>query len=186
MSQIIHGEDVDVPDLQRRDELGILANMVARLARELRASRRRDHEHREELMRRVEELSSAYATQEKLLVQSRDVAGSVLEPFRGLLLVPLPAALDAARASRLLTSLLDRTARAEVVILHLGTAEPVSTETAAILLRMGQSLRHGGARCILSGARGPLPAPLAALSPCEALPHALTAARDLVGHRITR
>ena len=35
ISQIIHGEDLDFPDLQRRDELGILANMLSRLAREL-------------------------------------------------------------------------------------------------------------------------------------------------------
>jgi anti-anti-sigma regulatory factor len=137
-------------------------------------------------MRRVEELSAAYATQEKLLVQSRDVSCSVLELHAGLLLVPLPPALDGARASRLLSSLLDRSARAEVVILHLTSAEPVSTEVAALLLRIGQSLRHGGARCILSGAPGLLPAPLAALAPCEALADALTAALDLIGYRISR
>lgn len=186
MSQIIHGEDVDVPDLQRRDELGILANMVARLARELRASRRRDQEHREELMHRVEELSSAYATQEKLLAQRRDVAFPVLELLTGLLLVPISAPLDGPRASRLLSTLLDRADRAEVVILHLSAPEPVSPEGAALLLRIGQSLRHGGARCIVSGARPPLPSPLAALSPCEALPDALSAALDLIGYRITR
>jgi rsbT co-antagonist protein RsbR len=186
MSQIIHGEDVDLPDLQRRDELGILANMVARLARELRASRRRDAEHREELVRRVEELSAAYATQEKLLVQSREVAFPVLELSAGLVLVPLSGALDTPRVSRLLSTLLAREGRAEVVILHLAVPEPISADRAARLLRLGQSLRHAGARGILSGAPPALPPPLAALSPCETLPDALAAALDLLGYRMTR
>jgi rsbT co-antagonist protein RsbR len=188
LSQIILGEDLDIPDLQRRDELGILANMVSRLARELRARRRDEHEHRRELERRVEELSAAYATQERLLTTIRSMPCPILTLHEGILLVPFSGAVDAARFGYMLPKLLDRVAaeHAAAVILHLAAPDPISPEGAALLAHAAQSLRKTGARPVLSGAPKPLPAAFASFTSCETLQEALTASLDLIGYRITR
>lgn len=188
MSEIIHGEDLEVPDLQRRDELGILVNMVSRLARELRARRRQDSERHLELTRRVEELQSAYETQEKLLAAIRSLPSPILELHEGLLLVPIAGAIDATRIGYVLPGLLERIAalRPEVVLVHSSGGEPLSPEVVALLLRAGQSIRHAGARPILCGVALPHPASLALLTPCETLQEALIAGLDHIGYRITR
>lgn len=188
MSQIILGEDLDVPDLQRRDELGLLANMVSRLAQELRARRRREQEHRRELERRVAELSTAYETQEKLLGTIRSLPSPILDLHEGILLVPITGTLDTTRIGFVARTLVEHVAakRSEVVIVHLASPDPVSSEAVALLLRTAQSLRQLGARMLLAGLPLPHPASLAALTPCETLSEALTAALDLIGYRITR
>lgn len=187
LSAIIHGEDLDVPDTQRRDELGILANMVSRVARELQARRRRDQATHRELTRRVDELQSAYETQEKLLSAIRNLPAPILEPYEGILLVPLGGPLDPTRVQQILRSLLDRAAahRPEAVILHLA-ADAEGSDSIALLLRMGQSLRQAGTRPILSGVSSPHPPALSALTPCETLQEGLSAALDHLGYRITR
>ncbi len=194
LSQIIHGEDLDIPDLQRRDELGILANMVSRLAHELRASRRQDRQYREELEHRVEQLQAAYTTQEKLLATIRELPSPVLEPYKGVLLVPIVGASDAARISQLAPALLERVAahRPRAVIFHLATGASVTPEAAAVLLRACHSTRHFGAQPMLSGIEtGEGNARLGGVDfthvmPCERLEDALVAALDLCGYRITR
>jgi rsbT co-antagonist protein RsbR len=191
ISQIIHGEDVDLPDLQRRDELGILANMLSRLARDLSSARRRDLEYHSELEQRVAQLQSAYLTQEKLLGTIRELSSPILELHEGILLLPLVGALDAARVSSVLPTLLDRIAadRPRVVILHV-TDGPIPGEPATLLLRAEQSARHFGARMILSGvdraARPEAGIDLSSFTPCADLQEALAAALDFVGYRITR
>jgi rsbT co-antagonist protein RsbR len=188
LSAIIHGEDLEVPDQNRRDELGILANMVSRLARELRDRRRQDLEHARELERQVEELSTAYQTQEKLLSAIRSLPSPVLDLHEGLLLVPVSGTVDAARIAYILPSLRERLTarRPEVVILHLTASEPLTAEAAALLLRAGQSLHKAGVRPILSGAVAPIPPSLASLTPCDSLQEALLTAFDFIGYRITR
>jgi rsbT co-antagonist protein RsbR len=192
ISQIIHGEDLDLPDLQRRDELGILANMVSRLARELGAARRRDLQYRTELEHRVDQLQSAYRTQEKLSATIRELSSPVLEPHEGVVLLPIAGALDAARIADVMPALLEHIAarRPRAVILHATSAESLTSEAAALVLRAEQSARHFGARLILSG----LPPEAARagrldvsrLTPCRHLHEALITALDIAGYRITR
>ena len=186
ISQIIHGEDLDVPDLQRRDELGILANMLSRLARELGAARRRDREHRAELERRVEELQMAYDTQEVLLTTLRRLRSPLLEPHPGVLLVPLVGALNAARASHEMPALLERLVgdRPRVLIVHLTGEESVTPEAALLVLHAERVARPLGARVILSGvtlavarARG---VDVSHVLRCDDLQEALSRALDLV------
>ena len=188
MSQLIHGEDIDVPDQQRRDELGILANMVSRLARELRSRRREQREQREELERRVHELQSAYDTQEKLLSTIRSLPSPILEIHPGVLIAPIAGDVDADRLGFMLRALIERVGvtRAEVVIVHLAAGKPTPPDLAAILLRVDQSLRHVGARAILAGSLAPYPRELSPMIPCATLQEALTVALDIIGYRITR
>src|SRR4051812_20044303 len=56
LSQVLVGRYEEVPALDRGDELGVLANMVSRVSRELRTSRRRDQERRDALEQKVQEL----------------------------------------------------------------------------------------------------------------------------------
>jgi rsbT co-antagonist protein RsbR len=192
LSQLIHGEDADVPDLQRRDELGILANMVGRLARDLRVVRRNDRAARDELEARVAELQAAYETQEKLLATIREVGSPLLELFDGLLLLPIVGVLDAARVSHVLTGALRPIAqrRPKVLVIHLTGADAISPDVAALLVRFAQSARRHGARAVvLSGV--PVTAPrstidLSAMAPCADLPEAIATAFDLLGYRIAR
>lgn len=191
LSQIILGEDVEVPDLQRRDELGILSNMVSRLARELRDRRRREQEHEAELQRRVEQLQISYETQEKLLRELRSAVSPILEPHEGVLLVGLAAPLDPSRAGDAMAALLERVAarRAEVAIVHLAGASELAPDAAAVLLRAGQSARRLGARLMLSGVADTARAgtvELSPITPSQTLQEALGAALDLVGYRISR
>jgi rsbT co-antagonist protein RsbR len=191
LSQIILGEETDVPDQQRRDELGILANLVSRVARELRDRRRREQEHEAELQRRVDELQAAYDTQEKLLSAVRNAVSPILEPYAGVLLVALPAPVEPSRVSDVLPLLLDRIAQLhpEVAIVHVVSPTSLSPEVAALLLRAGQSARRLGARLVLSGVTDSPRAgtvDLSPITPCSNLQEALTAALDLIGYRITR
>jgi rsbT co-antagonist protein RsbR len=191
ISQLIHGEDVDVPDLQRRDELGILANMVSRLARELHVARRQDSQVHAELEHRIAQLQGAYSTQEKLLATIRDMSSPILDVHEGVLLVPIVGTLDAARVGHVMPALLERVAatRPNVVIIHVNGLENASPEAATLLLRAGQSARQFGARAILSGV--PHDAKVGgvdftALTPCSDLREALSTALDVIGYRITR
>lgn len=66
LSRVLLGQYDEVPLLPRNDELGILANMVARVAKELRRSRDRDIERRRALEEKVRELQEAHAEQARL------------------------------------------------------------------------------------------------------------------------
>jgi rsbT co-antagonist protein RsbR len=120
VSEIIHGAEIDLPDLQRRDELGIFANMVNRLARELGAVRRRDREREAELQQRAEQLAAAYQTHDRLLGQLRETAAPILEVQRGVVLVPLNSALDDARLAATIPAALEQiaAARPRAIVLH--------------------------------------------------------------------
>lgn len=188
MSQLILGEDIDVPDQQRRDELGILSNMVSRLARELRARRREQREQREELERRVGQLQAAYDTQEKLLATIRSLPSPILEIHPGILIAPIAGDVHTERVGYLLRALLERaaSARVEAVIVHLAERQPATSDLAALVVRVDQSLRHVGARALLSGVLPPYPKELSPMMPSETLQEAMTIALDVVGYRITR
>jgi rsbT co-antagonist protein RsbR len=160
VSEIIHGEEVDLPDLQRRDELGIFANMVNRLARELGAVRRREREREAELQHRAEQLAAAYQTQDRLLGQLRETAAPVLEVQRGVVLVPLNSALDDRRLAATIPAALERiaAARPRAIVLHVTHVDPGAPEAGSIApfyvsvsRQIERLARRLGARVILSG-----------------------------------
>lgn len=160
MSRVLRGQYDELPFIERTDELGIVANMVARVARELRRSRERDEARREELVlrgreleARVKELEEARAEQERLLAAVRDLSAPVLEMYRGVLLVPIAGALDAAMLAQAEGRVLARVAAAgaRTVILDITGALVIDPVVAEGLVRIARALSLLGARVVLCG-----------------------------------
>jgi rsbT co-antagonist protein RsbR len=192
LSQIIHGMPSDLPDVQRRDELGILANMVNRIARELTQTRERDEARAAELERRLVELQSAYEVQEKLLVHVRELSYPVLTLHPEVLLVPIAGELARDRFAEIAPPLLLRLAatRAHAVILDISRVESFDVEAARSLLKIERITRARGVVPVLAGlpigAEEATGIDLSCLTPCVDLAHALTTALDLAGYSIIR
>jgi rsbT co-antagonist protein RsbR len=192
LGQLMFGTPADVPDVNRRDELGILANMVNRLARELTEVRRRDEARRAELERRVQELQSAYETQEKLFARVREFSPPILALHREILLVAFVGALGLRRVGDVLEPLEARIAarRAQVVIVDVSCVAPLNLRAGRALRHLDRSVRQHGASPVLSGVTSStvrdLGVDLSPMTPCVDLEEALTRALDVVGHRITR
>jgi rsbT co-antagonist protein RsbR len=192
LGQLLQGMPAELPDTQRRDELGILANMVTRLARELTQARARDELGRVELERRVSELQSAYETQEKLIARVRDLSSPILTLHPDVLLVPVAGALVLSRFIEIVEPLVHRLAesRAQAVILDITRIEIIDDEAARSLLQIGRATRARGVIPVLAGlplgAEDATGVDLSSLNPCNDLPHALSVALDLAGYRIAR
>ena len=192
LGQLLQSMPAELPDILRRDELGILANMVTRLARELTQTRARDEARRVELERRVGELQSAYETQEKLLGRVRESSSPILALHPDVLLVPLAGALLFSRFIEIVEPLIHRLAAspAPAVILDITRIETFDDEAARSLLQIGRP-RAPAASSPSSPASPSAPrtrpgSNLSSLNPCEDLAHALTMALDLAGYRIAR
>lgn len=153
LRQLIQGKDVAPLTVHRRDELGILANMVNRVAKELQLSRRRDEQQRRELEQRLAELQEAQAIQTRLTETISELSTPILNIYDGILLLPLVGAIDSARAAQVIDTLLDRIAvtRAQVVILDITGVPSVDTQVASVLLKTAQAAALLGARVILCG-----------------------------------
>jgi len=153
LSRIIENRPVDMSEVSRDDELGALANIVRRVARELNRSRRRDRHARTELDRRIKELEEAHAHQEKLLETILELSSPVLNVHEGVLLLPLIGTVDATRAEHLTRRLLERisSSNSPVVILDITGVPSIDGEVAALLLRAARAASLLGARTILSG-----------------------------------
>jgi rsbT co-antagonist protein RsbR len=153
LSHLIQGEHVDVPDVERNDELGILANMVHRVSKELSRNRKRDEERRAELQRRLQELEAAHATQERLVATIRELSTPIVTIHRGVLLLPLIGTVDAERARQLMGKLLERIAatRSPVVIIDITGVPTMDAEVADLILRATRAASLLGARTILCG-----------------------------------
>lgn len=192
LGQLLQGMPAELADIQRRDELGILANMVTRLARELTQARARDELGRLELERRVSELQSAYETQEKLLARVRDLSSPILTLHPDVLLVPVAGALVLSRFIEIVEPLVHRLAasHAQAVILDITRIEIFDDEAARSLLQIGRATRARGVIPVLAGlplgAEDATGVDLSSLNPCADLPHALAVALDLAGYRIAR
>src|SRR5262245_36130658 len=89
LNRIIDGRPVDLTEVDRKDELGTLANLVKRVARELNRSRRRDRHARTEIDRRMKDLEDAHARQERLLETILELSSPILNVYDGVLLLPL-------------------------------------------------------------------------------------------------
>ncbi len=188
LRQIIRGVYNDVQDVDRLDELGILANMANRVARELQLSRERDQ-------RQLEELRQAHITQQQLLETIAEVSTPALTIYDGVLLLPLIGALDSTRAQQLLATLLERTeqTQARVVILDITGANMIDTHVANALLNAARAVALLGAKVIICGITPEtaqvvvnLGIDLSSIITCGDLQAALTLGLRASGYRITR
>lgn len=190
---IIHHQDSEPLDIDRRDELGILANMINRVAKELRNSRRRDAEQRRELEQRLAELHGAYATQHQLLATIKELSTPVLSIYEGVLLLPVVGILDSARAAHIIGALLEKISAtsAQVLILDITGVPTIDTQVANVLLQAARAAALLGSRVILCGISPEvaqvvvsLGIDLGTLRPSSDLQSALQQALQLVGHQI--
>jgi len=193
LSRMLSGRGESPLASDRRDELGMLANMVGRVTTELAESRERDRRLRLELELRIGELEAAHAMQEQLLARIRELSSPVLNILPGVLLVPLIGALDAERAALVTTALLERVAsvRATIVILDVTGVHELDRDVTGLLLRAAGAVSLLGARTILCGV-SPAMAQMAvtggldlsALTPSGNLRGALVRALSAIGRRI--
>lgn len=153
LRKINQGEDFEPLIVERVDELGILANMVNRAARELQLGRERDQRQRQEIEQQLAELQAANETQSRLLSTIREISTPALNIYEGVLLLPILGSLDSSRAMQMLGALLEatETARARVVILDITGVHTVDTHIANVLIQAARTVRLLGARTILCG-----------------------------------
>ncbi|EYF01394.1 STAS domain-containing protein [Chondromyces apiculatus] len=185
--RVLQGRYDDIAQIARRDELGILANMVERVAKSLKAAKEKENTHRQVLEEKIRELEDARAQQEDLLALIRQLSCPVLYVERGVLLVPLIGDVDAARAELVTTALLGRAAEmgADTVILDVTGVPRLHGQVAHVIERAAQAARLLGARAIVCGlspesAREAVAQGLdfAGLTPCSTLASALEMARS--------
>lgn len=195
LRHIMQDEEVEMIDVNRRDELGILANMVNRVGKVLRNSRRQVMERQHELEARLAELHAAHETEQRLTRTIRELSTPILNIREGVLLLPLIGVLDGERASLAITTLLSRVTemQAQIVILDITGVPTVDTNVANVLLQAAQATGLLGARVILCGIR-PEVAQVAvnlginfsSLMPCHDLQAAIQRALMLTGDRIIK
>ncbi len=194
LRHIIKGSDIAVEDIDRLDELGILSNLVNRVAKELRNSRLRDEQHRKELEQRLAEVQQLYQTQQQLVETIQELSAPVLDIYNGVLLLPIIGVVDGARAAQLVSVLLNRVehTRASIVILDVTGVASMDTDVTNILISMAQAVKLLGARVILCGISPEvaqvivsLGIDLSTFTTCSDLRAALKQALSTLGARIT-
>lgn len=194
LHRIIQDQIIGSDDVDRRDELGILANMVNRVGKELWNSRRRDEEQRKEREARLEELRESHDTQERLMATIRELSTPILSIYKSIVLLPIVGGIDSLRSQQMTSVLLERirAERARVVILDITAVPVIDTQVANALLQSSQAAGLLGARVILCGMTPDvaqvvvsLGIDLNALTPVSDLQAALTLALHLTGCRIT-
>lgn len=193
LSRMITGKLDEPLASERKDELGMLANMVGRAATEIAKSRQRDERLKRELEERIQELEAARATQERLLARIRELSSPVLNILPGVLLVPLIGSLDETRAALITTTVLERVAasKAAIVILDVTGVHELDRSAAGLLMRAAGAVAMLGARTLLCGV-SPAMAQMAvgdgidlsALTPSSNLRGALVRALSALGRRI--
>lgn len=167
MSRLLLGRYEELPLTERIDELGILANMVARVAKELRQAKQRDQaqkrelearkneleQQKQELETRVVELEAARARSAELLAAVRQLSAPILAVHRGVLLVPIAGALDPELLARTEERVLESVgmAQARAVILDITGATMIEANVAEGLVRIARALSLLGARVVLCG-----------------------------------
>ncbi len=208
LRRIISGDDVlDISS--RNDELGILANMVNRVAKELKNSRQNDREQREqlqatiaqlqntqhELEQTINELKESQAAQERLMFTVKELSTPILNIHQGISLLPIIGSIDDNRARALITTLLSHVARhrSQVAILDITGMPVVDTQIANVLLQAAQAVNLLGARVILCGMTPDvaqvvvnLGISFESLTPCSDLQAALETAFKLISLQVTR
>lgn len=167
MGRLLLGRHEELPFIDRGDELGIVANMVARVAKDLRQAKQRDTAQRQEiearkneleaqkneLETRVAEIELARAESARLLDTVRALTAPILVVHRGVILVPIAGALDpdllVQAEERVLAAV--GLANAQVVILDITGAKTIDPKVAEGLVRIARAVSLLGARVILCG-----------------------------------
>lgn len=167
MSRLLLGRYEELPMTERGDELGIVANMVARVAKELRQVKQRDvaqkqeleaqkqelETQKRELEERVVELEESRTRAAQLLAAVRELSAPILAVHKGVILVPIAGALDpellAQAEERVLSSVGSANARA--VILDITGAKAIEAALAEGLVRIARAVSLLGARVVLCG-----------------------------------
>jgi len=195
LRRILLDQEIDMVEIDRRDELGVLASMVNRVAKELRNTRRHNAERQQELEARLAELHQAHETQQRLARTIKELSTPILNIYEGVLLLPLIGVLDGERASHAITTLLMRITEMQgrIVILDITGVPTVDTNVANVLMQAAQAASLLGARVILCGIR-PEVAQVAVnlginfstLTPCHDLQAAIQQALLLTGGQIAR
>ncbi len=153
LRRLIQGEVLDNEASERRDELGILANMINRVGKELRLIRRQEQKHREELEHRLEELRTAQDARQRLQYTIEELSTPILNIYQGVLLLPIIGGMDDQRAEQMITTLLEHVqqTRSFVVILDITGMAVIDTQVANTLIRAAQATALLGASVILCG-----------------------------------
>lgn len=167
LSRLLLGRYEELPLTDRSDELGIVANMVVRAAKELRLAKQRDVAQKQaleaqkqelekqklELEERVVELEESRGRAARLLAAVRELSAPILAVHRGVILVPIAGALDpellANAEERVLSSVGSANARA--VILDITGAKAIEAALAEGLVRIARAVSLLGARVVLCG-----------------------------------
>lgn len=105
------------------------------------------------LQREMEHLRSEVRARDQLLAAFEDMSTPVIQVWKGVLAVPLVGTIDAARASRIMESLLNGIVRyqVEIVILDITGVPVVDTAVAHHLIKTVRAASLLGAQCVLVG-----------------------------------
>jgi rsbT co-antagonist protein RsbR len=106
-----------------------------------------------DLLRELEHLRSEVRVRDQLLAAFEETTTPVIQVWKGVLAVPLIGTIDAARASRIMESLLNGIVRyqAEIVILDITGVPVVDTAVAHHLIKTVKAASLLGAQCVLVG-----------------------------------
>ncbi len=106
-----------------------------------------------ELAREVEQLQAVVERHRQALAAFEEMSTPVIQVWEGVLAVPLIGAIDAARASRIMESLLTGIVRnqAEIIILDITGVPVVDTAVAHHLVNTVKAASFLGARCVMVG-----------------------------------
>ncbi len=193
LRRLIQGEVLDYQPSERRDELGILANMINRVGKELRLIRQKEQRQREELESRLEELRAAQDAQQRLQYTIEELSTPMLNIYQGVLLLPIIGGMDDQRAEQMIDTLLEHVqkTRSSVVILDITGMAVIDTQVANALIRAAQTSALLGASVILCGMTPDvaqvvvsLGINLAVFQSCSDLQAGLKIALRMTNHRI--
>jgi rsbT co-antagonist protein RsbR len=200
LQRIIHDEKPQPVISERRDELGILVNMVNRVSKEFYKSRRRDEQQRaqleqqrDQLEQRLVELRQAQEEQQRLMYTIEELSTPILNIYRNVLLMPIVGGVDPARAQKMIGVMLERVtdSRSSVVILDITGLPVLDTQVANSLVQASQAASLLGAQVILCGMTPDvaqvvvsLGIDLAMFRPCSDLQAALLLALAITRHKI--
>jgi rsbT co-antagonist protein RsbR len=193
LRRLIQGEVLDYQPSDRRDELGILANMINRVSKELRLIRQQEQKQRQQLEERLEQLRTAQDAHQRLQYTIEELSTPILNIYKGVSLLPIVGGMDDQRAEQMISALLEgvKKTRSQVVILDITGMSVIDTQVANALIRAAQATALLGARVILCGMTPDvaqvvvsLGINLAVFQSCSDLQAGLNIALRMTNHRI--
>ena len=153
-------------EVRRGGELGVLADALRTMARDLHSSRAQIEAQNQALEQRVAErtadlegalveLRTSIGEREQLSATIQELSSPVLPVFEGILVMPLVGAITGERANLLINSLLHAIEqhRADFVIMDVTGVPIIDTQVAQALLQASDAARLLGTRTILAGLR---------------------------------